>query len=193
MCLLVIAAAVSLGFVTWQSESSIRISGYILQFAGMIFAIRGLLGIREYFEQPLLWTLLVNWFKRSPKWKRNVVVCVGAAQEVNRLGKVRAESWSPDNPENPIEQRVSNIINNLERIRDEQRHYFDLIDKLNDSHEEHQKNTIKQTKKLEADIRADQESLHTNDLIPSLVGLVWLLVGISMSTMAPELYEWLNQ
>lgn len=191
MCLLVIVAAVILGFVTWQSESSIRSSGYMLQFIGMIFAIRGLLGVREHFGQTLLRVLLVKWFKRFPKWKRNVVVGVGTAHVAVMGGKARAEVWSPDDPEKPIEQRVQSIIRNLERIRDEQRSHSELIDNLSDSHEEHKKKITEQTKKMEEDIRTDLESLHTSDLITSLVGLVWLLVGISMSTMAPELYEWL--
>ena len=191
MCLLVIAAAVILGFVTWQSESSIRSSGYMLQFIGMIFAIRGLLSIREHFGQPLLRKLFINWFKRFPKWKRNIVVGVGTAHMAVMGGKARAEVWSTDDPAKPIEQRIESIIRNLERIRGEQHNHSKLIDELKDSHDEHKKKMTEQTKKLEEDIRTDLESLHTSDLITSLVGLVWLLVGISMSTMAPELYNWL--
>nr|ADT71689.1 hypothetical methyl-accepting chemotaxis protein [uncultured organism] len=74
MGLLVIVAAALLGFVTWHSEASIRIAGYILQFIGMVFAIRGLLGIRTHFGQPLLRRLLLDWVKRFPKWKRNIVI-----------------------------------------------------------------------------------------------------------------------
>jgi len=191
MCLLVISAAVIIGFVTWQSESSIRSSGYLLQFIGMVFAIRGLLGIREHFGQPLLRKLLINWFKRFPKLKRNVVVGVAAANIAIMSGKARAEVWNPDDPEKPLEERIEKIIRNVERIRCEQRTQSELIDKLEDSHEEHKKKITEQTKKMKEDIRSDFESLHTNDLITSLVGLVWILVGISMSTMAPELYKWL--
>jgi hypothetical protein len=191
MCFLVIAAATILGFVTWHSESSIRSSGYVLQFIGMIFAIRGLLSIREHFGQPLLRVLLVGWFKRFPKLKKNVVVGVGTVQLPMIGVKGRAEVWESDDPKKPIEQRVERILRNIERIRDEQRIHSELIDKLKGSHEEHKKKTTEQTKKMEEDIREELESLHTSDLITSLVGLVWLLVGITMSTMAPELYQWL--
>jgi hypothetical protein len=54
MCSLVVYLAIHLGFVTWNSEASIRISGFCLQLIGMVFAIRGLLAIRENFGQPLL-------------------------------------------------------------------------------------------------------------------------------------------
>ena len=174
MCLLVITAAVTLGFVTWSSEVSIRSSGYILQLIGMAFAIRGLLGIRAHFGQPLLSMLFFNWFKRFPKWKRNVIVGVGAAHMGITGMKARAEVWSPDNPDLPIEERVGKIINNLERIRAEQGAHAKLIDELKDSHEEHKKQTTEQAIKMEENIRTELETLHTSDLITSLVGLVWL-------------------
>ena len=191
LCFLVILAAIFLGFVTWSSETSIRSAGYGLQIIGMIFAIRGLLSIRTHFDQPLLRTIFIYWLKRFPKWKQNVVIGVGAAEMKSMVGKARAEVWTPDNPEHPVEQRVEALVENLERVRKEQREHTECIDKLQDSHEKHKKEVAEQSKKIEEDIRSDLESLHTNDIVVSLVGLVWLTVGISLSTMAPELYLWL--
>lgn len=190
-CLLVIAAAIILGFVIWSSEVSIRSSGYVLQFIGMLFAIRGLLGIRAHFGQPLLRILFLNWLKRFPKWKRNVVIDVGAGHFRVAGLKASMEVWSPDDPNLPIEERVEKIINNLERIRIEQGAHAKLIDGLKDSHEEHKKKITEQTRKIEENIRTELESSHTSDLITSLVGLVWLTIGITMSTMSQELYKWL--
>ena len=192
MGLFVIVAAVLFGFVTWHSEISIRVSGYALQLIGMVFAIRGLLGIRAHFGQPLLRQLLINWVKRFPKWKRSVVIGVGTAHVSMAGMKARAEVWTPDDPNKPIEQRIDAIIKNLERIRVEQRDHANSIDELKDSHEEHKKQVAEQNKKIKEDIHSDLESLHTSDLITSLVGLVWLTVGITMSTLAPELSKLLH-
>ena len=191
MCLLVIAAAIILGFVTWSSEVSIRSAGYTLQFIGMLFAIRGLLGIRAHFGQPLLSELFFNWLKNFPKWKRNVVIGVGAGHMALSGMKARVEVWSPDDPSLSIEERIGNIINNLDRVRNEQGTHAKLIDDLKDSHEEHKKKITEQTKVIEENIRTELESLHTSDLITSLVGLVWLTTGITMSTMSQEFYKWL--
>jgi hypothetical protein len=49
---LTVTNAMLYGFIVWHSEDSIRIAGYALQLIGMLFAIRGLLRIREYFKQP---------------------------------------------------------------------------------------------------------------------------------------------
>jgi len=191
MCLLVIVTVLFLGFFTWGSEASIRSAGYVLQFIGMVFAIRGLLGIRAHFGQPLLSVLFLNWIKRFPKWKRNIIIGVGTAHMGLSGMKARVEVWNPDDPSLPIEERVDKTIQNLERIRTEQGTHAKLIDDLKNSHEEHKKKTAEQTKIVEENIRTELESLHTNDLITSLVGLVWLTTGITMSTMSQELYKWL--
>ena len=191
MGVLVVFAAILFGFITWHSEESIRVAGYSLQLIGMIFAIRGLLGIREHFEQPLLRQLLFQWVKRFPKWKRNVVIGVGTGHMRIAGMKARAEVWTPDDPQKPLEKRIEAIIRNLDRIREEQREHARSIDELKDSHNEHKKQVAEEQNNIKEKIRSDLESLHTSDLITSLVGLVWLTVGITMSTLAPELSKWL--
>lgn len=192
MCIIVLVAAVTLGLVMWRSETSIRSAGYVLQVIGMIFAIRGLLGIRAHFGQPLLRQLFVDWLKRFPKWNRSFVLRAGAGVYATTGMKARFELWTPDNPDQPIEKRIEGIVNNLERIRKEQGEHAKSIEELRDSHEDHKKKMAKENKNMEEKIRSDLESLHTSDLITSLVGLIWLTAGISMSTMAPELFKWVQ-
>jgi hypothetical protein len=191
MCVFAVLAAILFGFFTFHSEESIRVVGYVLQLIGMIFAIRGLLGIREYFGQPLLIQLVSNWVKRFPRWKRNVVIAAGTAHMTMSGMKARGEVWTPDDPEKPIEHRIDGIIRNLDRIREEQREQAHSIDDLKDSHEEHKKQVAEEQNSMKEKILTDLESLHTSDLVTSLVGLVWLTVGITMSTLAPELSKWL--
>ena len=192
MCLLVIASAIALVFCTWRSEVSIRLAGYVLQLIGMIFAIRGLLSIRTHFGQTLLRKIFLNWFKRFPKWKRNVVLELNSANIASAGMKSGAEVWTPDNSEQSVEKRIEGIVKNLERIRTVQHEHTNLIDELKQSHEEHKKKVAEQAKKIENEIHSELELLHTGDLITSVVGLVWLTVGITMSTMTPEIYQWLK-
>jgi len=192
MCLLVITAAVVLGFYTWRSEVSIRSAGYLLQLIGMIFAIRGLLSIRAHFGQTLLRKIFLNWLKQFPKWKRNFVLEINSADSASVGTKLSLEIWTPDNSEQPVEKRIEGIVKNLERIRTEQHEHTNSIDELKQSHEEHKKKVAEQAKKIENEIHSELELLHTGDLITSVVGLVWLTVGITMSTMTPEIYRWLK-
>ncbi|MEJ2060477.1 MAG: hypothetical protein P8Y64_08320 [Gammaproteobacteria bacterium] len=193
MCILVITASVSLGMGRWHSEFSIRSAGWGLQIIGMIFAARGLLNIRVHFGKPMLSKLLFAWIKRFPKYKRSIVVSPSVAHMMSLGMTARAEVWHPDDKNMPIAKRVDVINRNLEIIRIEQREQAKLIDELKDSHEQYKGVMAERTNKMEEDIRSDIESLYTSDLITSLVGLVWLTVGITMSTMAPELYTWIYQ
>lgn len=190
ICILVLVAALTLGLVIWHSEPSIRSTGYVLQVIGMIFAIHGLLRVRAHFGQPLLRQLFVNWFKRFPKWKKRVVVAPGAAVVAVAGMKARPEVCTPDNPNQLIEKRIEGIVKNLDQLRKELGEHSKSIDGLRDSHEGHKKKVMEESKNMEEKLRSDLESLHTSDLTTSLVGLVLLTVGISMSTMAPELCKW---
>ena len=191
MAIFVIFAIVIWVLATGSSEPKIRTAGYFLQLIGMIFAIRGLLFIREHFGQPLLRSLFVDWLKRFPKWKNNIVIGAGAAMASASGMKARAEVWTKDNPSLAIEERIAGIVRNLEQIRNEQSTNSIAIDELKDSHEKHKRELENERKMLEERIQSDLESLHTSDLLTSLVGLVWLTVGITFSTLAPELNKWI--
>lgn len=193
LCLLGIAAAVALGFFTWRSEVSIRSAGYVLQLIGMMFAINGLLSIREHFQKPLLRQVFCNWLMRFPKWKRRAIFLKANIRASTVTGKARLEVWTPDNPDQTIEERIEGIVKNLERISDEQRNHAKSIDKLQDTIERDKKKNAKQIKKMQDENNSFLESLHTSDLITSLIGLVWLTVGITMSTLAPELHQLLKR
>jgi len=189
MGILVIAAAVFLGMYTWCSEFSIRLAGYGLQLIGMGFAIWGLLKVRKHFKQPLLRKLFLDWVKRFPKWKRTIRSRISPASDTVRMGHIICETWAPDNPEDPIEKRLEKILTNLDGIRETQKNYARSLAELKDSHEEHKKTVIEDYKKMEEKIKGDSEIVHTGDIITALVGLSWLTVGITMSTLAPELFR----
>ena len=192
MGLLVAVAALLLGMVTWQSEASIRISGLALQFIGMVFAARGLLQIRAHFGQTLLRDLFIEWLKRFPRWKGRTVNLGGVSISARATMSADATVWTPDNPEHSMEQRVQAIVENLDRLRTTQSQQSTSLRELKDSHEKHRKEVAENTERLEKTLRSDLESLHTADLLTSLVGLSWLTLGICLSTVAPELHGWLS-
>lgn len=184
----VIFTAVMLGFVIYRSEESIRIAGCMLQLSGMIFAIKGLLGVRKHFGQPLLRQLLFKWLGRFPKWKRNNVIkeLEGNAC-ISLRSNLSGELWTSDDPEIPIEQRIERIIKNIKRIQLRQIDHEKSIDELRNSLKALEKHLVEKNKKIKEDIQIDLELLHTGDWTTSLMGLVWVTVGITMSTLAPEL------
>ena len=191
-CLLVVYLAIHLGFVTWNSEASIRISGLGLQIIGMTFAIRGLLAIREHFGQPLLRDISIEWLKRFPLRNRIVNIHGNALIATSASLKGYAEAWTPDKPDKNVEDRISDIVRNLDSLRAVQRNDHKAIDELKNDHKNYKKVIDEQTDQLESNIKSDLETLHTSDITTSLVGLIWITVGITFSTVAPELHDLFN-
>lgn len=171
----------------WPSEPSIRTSGYVLQILGMSFAIYGLLNIRDYFGQPPLRRLSIAWLYRFPKWKKDTVIGAMTAALTMTGFKARGEIWTNDNPEDSLEKRFDCMIKNMERIREVQKRNSEQIDTLKENHEKHQEEQEQARVEMENQIRSDLESLHTDDIVVMLIGLVWLIFGVSMSTMSQEL------
>ncbi|MGH9438614.1 MAG: hypothetical protein ACRD22_12165 [Terriglobia bacterium] len=191
--LLVIAVAVYLGCIVWHREVAIRVAGYSLQLLGMILTINSLLRIRIYFGRPDLRTLFVIWIKNFPKWKRRYISVADGGHFNVKLGvAAAAKSWTPDNPDQSLEKRIEGILRNLNRINEIQNGHAMKISTLQAALEEHRLITAEETHNSEKRMRSDLESLHMSDWTISLIGLIWLTVGITMSTMAPELYQWLH-
>lgn len=188
MGVLVVLAVGLLGFYTWHSEDSIRIAGYALQLIGMMLAIHGLLEVRKHLKQPLFRQLFLNWIKRFPKWTRSVFISGGIISGATGVTG-RAETWMPDDSERPIEQRIERIIKNLENVRNEQRELARSITNLEQRHEAHVKQVALEYDKMAAEYHTKLEAIHVSGQIESLVGLILLTIGITMSSLAPELYK----
>lgn len=192
VCIVVIGAAVAIGIYTFRSEASIRLTGYFLQLIGMVFAIRGLLCVRAHFGQPSLKQGLVDWLIKFPKWNHDHVVEADVKMGVLTGFKADVEVWATDQPDKSLKERLDDVVANQGWLRAQFREQRISVAVLENRHKEHEKETAQRDKEIEEELRNDLESLHTSDLLISLVGLVWVTVGITMSTMAPEIYQWLK-
>lgn len=188
LCTLFILLACLYSFYAYPGEQSIRISGYVLQVVGMVFTIRGLLRIRKHFGQPKLTSLSIEWLKRFPKWKREPISLEVADGVTVTAGlDARLEVWAPDKKEDTLEKRIDGIVRNQESLKIELRAASHEIKELRKNQKKHNIAQEKALDKMENQLRSDLESLHTDDIVISLVGLIWLVVGISMSTLSVEL------
>ena len=100
--------------------------------------------------------------------------------------KASMKGWTHDNLIRSVEEQIEEIVKSLEQIKTEQRKHYEAIEELRRSHVAHVKKVAEEAKVANEKLQADLESLHTSNLMPSLVGLVWLTVGLTMSTLAPE-------
>jgi hypothetical protein len=67
-----------------------------------------------------------------------------------------------------------------------------IITALQGGLEDFRRQVAAENKGLKAVIHANLESLHTSDWMSSFIGLLWLTIGLLISTLAPEFYRALN-
>jgi len=189
VCITVIASALYICYA-FPSEDTIRIIGCVLQLFGMAMAISGLLKVREYFNQPLLRTFFKSWINRFPKWSDPTVLMATAAHLKLSGSRVTIDTWSPDDKNKSIPSRIDCIVANLEGLRQDQGEFNDSINKINKDLVIQRQEIKNKTEKIEEDFNSNLESLHTGDLKPALIGLIWIALGIIMSTLPEELFSW---
>lgn len=188
LCVLVLLLAFLTSFYTWPSEKTIRTSGYILQLLGMIFAIRGILKIREHFGQPALKCMFGSWIKKFPKWHKHGYFKMPPIHIGITVGEADLEVWAPDNQKDPIEKRLEAAFQNLNSLRENQRNHTDQISKIKKVHKEFKEDQIGKIESIQNKLSTELEQAHTSDILVSFVGLIWLTFGITLSTLPSEIF-----
>ena len=157
------------GSRTFCIETIANIVGCILQIIGTGLTIQGLLKVRKYFKQKPLTQLVLDWWKEFPKWKTNIHINYtgNIPVPVTLLGKQGISH--PDDPSQSIEKRFEALLKNFEHLKNTLRKHEDAIEKLSDSHEKHKKEVEENSKNMKDHFQSTLETLHTSDLIRSLV------------------------
>ncbi|MEX0595717.1 MAG: hypothetical protein WD512_04385, partial [Candidatus Paceibacterota bacterium] len=140
-----------------------------------------------HFNHERLWVLILNWIKRFTKWRRNIQHGSFNVGLTGVTGFASAEVWHPDDKSKPIEERLDILSQNVLILREAQSTNKKVIHLLQAEIKNLDEKTKNNTDNLKRDLNQAIEKLHTDDLIVSLMGLVWLTVGISFSTFANEL------
>jgi hypothetical protein len=186
----IVAASAAAFCPWWRTEFSIRLAGYLLQLVALAFAVSVLLRIRAHFFGKMLRKTLHVWFRswwRQRPWKRKAVVGGSEGQLAVTGCSARLEVWTRDNPEHSVEKRINAIINNLERLREADRKLCEGIDRLQDELDAYKKESRSEINDVESRIQRVRAAFHTGDWAGSFLGLLYLMVGVTFSTMAPEL------
>lgn len=189
LCVSILLLSGLISFYTWPTEQSIRATGYVLQLFGMIFAIRGVLKIREHFGHPTIKCMLIAWFKRIPKWRKSgVFIAPSMSASITGMDAI-IEVWSHDKPEETLEKRLESILRNLNNLRETQRNHSNQLLEIKKEHKKYIESQNNKINNIKVEINTELEKLHTNDILVSLIGLVWLAFGITLSTLPSEILQ----
>jgi len=187
-------AVVALGFYVSLSldlsEPYIRLTGLTLQILGLLTVLYGISKTRQLFNLPTVSASVISWLKRFPPFRLKGVTgrMIGLAGEVNAAGRVKARFTV--GPDSPLESRVRALESNF-RILDE------TVDRLQQQAEERDRlgreaiQAESQARQREVKVVSEKLALaQTGGLTLSLIGLIWLIVGLAITTLSPELASW---
>lgn len=186
MILYIFLAWIGLNFFNY-TEPSFRIIGLVLQILGIATVILGLNQTREQFNHKSYKSLLNDWLKRCPIKDKPVFIepeSIGTSFSIGDV--VLTTVFRLDSNETISEQlaKVEKEILSLQtQIDNASTKNKEEINKLNreiNGEKNERDQAINKTLKI-------VESASTGGVHISLIGTIWLLIGVILSSLSPEL------
>jgi hypothetical protein len=177
--------------VPMDSEPRIRWLGMIFQLLGVVTVATGIRDVRKLFAKPSLTQELKDWLHRFPLPFRNVSVPITGVAAITEVGdSLEARAWTGQVPNANTEQRIAT----LER-------QVNALASLFGGLEEHSRagfGALRELTEQERDNRQTADDALSRRLEESMVGgisleitgVVWLSIGIVMSSASIELARW---
>jgi len=185
--LLGVMLALAISLRPGANEFQIRASGLVLQWLGIGTVALGVRRTRRQFGLPSLKTLFHNWLARFPSWPRNVVLDVQGVSIGVSAGHARLEVWSNVDPSAPLEQQVAALAKNVQRVKESLDTIRGETDTKLREHSEALRREEQARTKSDDHFRKQLEAAHTGGIYITFAGVIWLLVGVFLATVAPEI------
>lgn len=189
---LVIIVACLVAFHRGADEATVRITGLVLQILGIGTVAWGIHETRTFFGHPSVLSILRGWLSRFPPLGGRVITASANIAVMSLTGKARGFASASASLNASVEERMSALEENLRRVHDR------ISQIQNEMDQEFRKlaEGLSQEKSLrmrdEQEILKKLEGTATGGLHISAIGVSWLLVGVTMSTIPSELCRWLK-
>lgn len=192
LCILVIGISVYCVFFESVSELKIRIAGIFLQLCGVATVALGIRETRKLFGYPHFFLLVLAWAKRFPKYHlRQITAECNIAIPKRKMSAI-GYNWHPDDKDAPIEKRLETIETNLSNLNAR----FDQAQQRQDHEQRKNRSQLNEEQilreKEDNETRKKLEAAQTGGLRISAMGLVWLSLGIIMSSISAEIAKLIN-
>ena len=188
--LLVLAAGISFAIFLDLPEPYIRFTGLVLQLMGLYTVLHGISHTRRLFGLPSVTDAALSWLRRFPRPGQTggQAHMVGLAAEVNAAGRIRARLSVAPGAE--LEARVRVLESNFRSLDQEVESLHDQMEQATSSSKQAM-DAERQARQREVGLVSEKLALaETGGLTVSLVGLIWLMGGLIITSASYELAAW---
>jgi hypothetical protein len=183
----VLAAALFAAFWPAPSEQNVRVAGWVLELCGLFTVAWGLRETRRHFERPSLSSIALEWWNRRPRIRSKVVTATAAISLGAAMTSGRGYGWHGTSANATVEDRVLALEANVKDINERVNTALRELDQEVRVRSEDIKIERSKRETAIAEVHRKLETAETGGLHISAVGVVWLAVGLTMSTIPVEL------
>jgi hypothetical protein len=190
LTLLVVVLAFVTTLRSGATDLHIRLTGVLLEWLGIGTVAYGVRDTRTLFGLPSFTSMARDWLTRFPPWRRDVILMTGTGHLEIKGGDAHLEVWSNVDAAAPLERQVQALMNNVNRLRDRLNQMRDEMQKQVREHSEALDQERRVRAKDDEGIQARLKAAETGGLHVTLAGLVWLLLGVVLTTLSQEIAAW---
>jgi len=174
------------------TEAFVRLTGLVLQLLGVVTVVWGIGETRALFGHPSIVAIVRSRLARFPRFKMQPVTANGNSTSPGNKASGRADVMDSAGSDSSIEARVMVLEKNLFRTNQRIEHAQREFDsEVRNSNLALQREIQERTAEDQA-IRAKLEATGTGGVHISVIGALWLFVGVTLSTASQEIFKWLN-
>jgi hypothetical protein len=173
-------------------ELEVRVIGLTLEWLGIGTVAYGIRETRKLFGHPSARQLARAWMLRFPRWRRRVVVGAGAGSIGISGASAQMYVWSNVDPAAPLQEQLNAVARNTERLNERLNQLQSEVDKDLLKHSEALQREQESRARADSDLQLRLEAAETGGLHITFMGVVWLFVGVTLSTLSSEIVQLLS-
>lgn len=192
LALLVVALALGFSLRPGATEPEIRLVGLVLQVLGIGTVAWGIHRTRVLFGHPTFVDQLCSWLKRFPAGGKRVVSVTGNVTLPPLSVQGRGQTVASAGPNPTLDARIEALEKSVRlmntRINQTQCQMDEGFRRRDELLNEEKQTRVKEDQALCEKLEATE----TGGLHISAMGALWLFVGVTLSTAAPEIAKYLS-
>lgn len=183
----VAGTSIFIAFALHPYEEGVRRTGWVLELLGLGTVAWDIYQVRREFGQPGYFDGFLDWLRRMPgPWRRGAELQAHIRLPGIQV-RARLSSWHELPPEASLEVRLDIAEKNLQILRNELQHTQRQFDDEKVVQERLVSEERQAREAADFGITKKLEIAHTGGLHISAMGLVWLAMGLTFSTIPTEL------